>query len=167
VESDIQIRVGRPDDLPRLVEIYNHYVESSHVTFDTTRFQAAEREPWFGQFQAAGRYRLWVAADAQRILGYACSTPFKPKSAYAISVETTIYMDAGRCGAGVGTRLYRVLLESLTGCDIHGAYGAIALPNPASEALHRRLGFRPVGTLQEVGRKFDKLWSVAWYEKRI
>ena len=44
---------------------------------------------------------------------------------------------------------------------------AIALPNDASIALHERVGFRPLGTFGEVGRKFGKYWDVRWYERSV
>lgn len=161
------IRPGRHEDLSSLVRIYNHYVSSSHVTFDTQPFSVEEREPWFGQFASSGPYRLVVAERAGEVIGYASSTPFKDKAAYAISVETAIYLDPECLGLGVAYRLYTVLLESLESEDVHRAYAAIALPNPASVSVHEKLGFEHVGTLTQAGRKFGKLWDIAIWEKRI
>ena len=70
-------------------------------------------------------------------------------------------------GQGIGKRLYEVLLQNLSGIGLHGAYAGIALPNDASVNLHAALGFRKVGVYEEVGYKFGKYWSVAWYELRI
>ena len=42
-----------------------------------------------------------------------------------------------------------------------------SLPNAASEGLHRRFGFEEIGLYDEVGRKFDRYWSVRWFEKHI
>jgi phosphinothricin acetyltransferase len=55
----MHVRSARRADLPRLTEIYNHYVEGSHATFDVTPFTEAERSPWFDQFDG-GRYQCWV-----------------------------------------------------------------------------------------------------------
>jgi phosphinothricin acetyltransferase len=41
----------------------------------------------------------------------------------------------------------------------------VALPNEASIALHERCGFEKVGVFREVGRKFDRLWDVAWWQR--
>jgi phosphinothricin acetyltransferase len=70
-------------------------------------------------------------------------------------------------GRGIGETLYKALFAGLDGCDLHGAYAGITLPNDASVKLHQKLGFRQIGVFEEVGRKFDKYWSVAWFEKRI
>ena len=83
-------------------------------------------------------------------------------------METTIYLDPGAVGKGIGRALYGELIDMLLADErVHRAYGGVALPNAASAALHESLGFRRVGTYHEVGYKFDKYWDVAWYEKDL
>ncbi|MFM9755288.1 N-acetyltransferase family protein, partial [Streptomyces turgidiscabies] len=86
----------------------------------------------------------------QEILGYATSSPFRAKQAYATSVEVTVYLRPDAGGRGVGTLLYEALFEALSGEDLHRAYAGIAQPNEASVRLHERFGFRHVGTYREV-----------------
>ena len=159
------VRPARPADRPAIVGIYNHYVRSSHATFDTRAFTVLERDPWFGQFRDAGPHRLLVAERGGVVAGWASSTRFRPKPAYERSVETTVYLAAGDFGAGLGRRLYAGLLESVADAGAHRACALIALPNPASLALHEGLGFSHVGTLSEVGFKFGRYWDVAIYER--
>ena len=162
------IRFAASDDLNRLVEIYNHYVMETHVTFDTESFAVAERIQWFNQFAETGRYRLLVAETEEGIVGDASSTYFKPRAAYNTSVETTIYLDPKHQGHGVGSQLYGELIDQLVAeASAHRAYGGIALPNEGSVALHRKLGFERVGSYHEVGYKFDRYWDVDWYEKDV
>ena len=166
--AGLRIRPALPEDLGDLVRIYNHYVSNTHITFDTEPFTTEERRSWLEGFARAGPYRLLVAEVESSVVGYASSTRFRPKQAYHTSVETTVYLDPQHVGRGFGRRLYAALFELLTGDPrIHRAYAGIALPNPASVALHERLGFRPVGTFQEVGHKFDRFWDVTWYEKDL
>ncbi|MFC7015674.1 GNAT family N-acetyltransferase [Streptomyces viridiviolaceus] len=167
--ADVQVRPGVESDLQALTELYNHYVMETPITFDTRVFTPEERRPWLLSHPEDGPYRLRVAADAysQEILGYATSSPYRAKPAYATSVETTVYV-APRAGRrGVGTLLYEALFEALSGEDLHRAYAGIAQPNEASVRLHERFGFRYVGTYREVGRKFGRYWDVAWYEKPL
>jgi len=164
----IQIRPAREPDLPSLVRIYNHYVVRTHITFDTEPFTVARRRSWFDSFSSRGPHRLFVAALADHPVGYASSSPFRGKSAYDRSVETTIYLDPEFVGRELGRSLYAQLLEAMEiEPSVHRAYGGIALPNPASIALHERLGFKLVGTFREVGFKFDQYWHVSWYEKDV
>lgn len=165
--ATLVIRPAEEQDLDHVVRILNHYIRSSHVTFDTDPFDRDSRSSWFAQFGAAGRHRLVIAEDGPVIVGYAASTPLRPKAAYLPSVETSIYLDPDHTGRGIGIRLYRTLLDALAREDVHRAYAGIALPNPGSVALHEALGFHHVGTFDEAGRKFDRFWSIGWWERRF
>ncbi|MFF6877052.1 MULTISPECIES: GNAT family N-acetyltransferase [unclassified Streptomyces] len=167
--TEVQVRPGVEGDLEALTALYNHYVHETPITFDTAIFTPEERRPWLLSHPEDGPHRLMVATepDTREILGYATSSPFRMKPAYATSVETTAYVAPGAGRRGVGTLLYTALFEALSGEDLHRAYAGIALPNEASARLHERFGFRHVGTYREVGRKFGRYWDVAWYEKPL
>ncbi|MDQ8706803.1 N-acetyltransferase family protein [Streptomyces sp. LHD-70] len=165
----VQVRPGTEGDLDPLTEIYNHYVRETAITFDTVPFTPEERLPWLRSHPEDGRHRLLVAqqASGSPILGYATSSAFRPKPAYETSVEVSVYLTPDAAGRGVGALLYTALFDALSTEDVHRAYAGIALPNAPSVHLHERFGFRHVGTYAEVGRKFDRYWDVAWYEKRL
>jgi phosphinothricin acetyltransferase len=161
------VRPGTLRDLPALTDIYNHYVRSGAATFDITEFTVDERLDWFTHYAEAGPHRLVVADEGGDAVGYATSSPFGSKPAYATSVETTVYCRADMTGRGLGTLLYAALFDALSKEDLHRAYAGVALPNDASIALHQRLGFRPIGTYLEVGRKFGRYWDVRWFARPL
>jgi len=161
--SDVAIRPVEQGDLPALLDIYNHYIVNTPITFDIEARTLAQRQEWLNQFAPTGRYRCFVADRAGQAIGYVCSARFKEKEAYATTIETSIYLAPGEGGKGLGRRLYATLFEALDGEDIHRAYGGVTLPNDASVALHRAMGFVHIGTYPEVGRKFGKYWDVAHY----
>jgi len=164
----LEVRTAESGDLNRLVEIYNYYVSETHITFDTEPFAVGARTQWFTQFAESGPYRLLVGEVDGEVIAYASSSMFKPKPAYSTSVETTIYMADLHKGYGHGTQLYARLVDDLIAePSVHRAYGGVALPNDASVALHRKLGFTRVASYHEVGFKFDKYWDVDWYEKDV
>jgi phosphinothricin acetyltransferase len=163
----VTVRDARPDDLPALTEIYNHYVRTSPVTFDIEPFTVGRRREWFAQFGASGRHRLVVADEDGRAIAYACSHPFRPKQAFDTTVETTVYCAPDALGRGVGRLLYAALFDALRGQDLRLAVAAITLPHEASIRLHEDFGFTCVGVTHAVGRKFDRYWDVAWYEKPL
>jgi phosphinothricin acetyltransferase len=165
--TDVVVRPGIDEDLPRLTSLYNHYVEHTHVTFDLEPFTVEARRTWFGHYAAAGRHRLLVAEGGGALLGYATSGRFRDKPAYDPSVETTVYCRPEAAGRGVGSALYTALFAALQDEDVHMAYAGVALPNEASLALHRRFGFAEVGTFREVGRKFDRWWDVTWLARVV
>ena len=162
------LRNAETGDLNRLVEIYNHYVTNTHVTFDTEPFAVGARTQWFTQFAESGPYRLLVGEVDAEVVGYATSTRFKPKPAYNTSVETTIYLDPQYVGRGVGRALYAALLRQLQEePSVHRAYASLALPNPASVALHEALGFVRAGSYHEVGFKLGEYRDIDVYEKDL
>lgn len=164
----LNIRLGEAHDLSRIVDIYNHYVTDTHVTFDTEPFAVGARTHWFTQFTESGPHRLYVGEADEQVVGYACSQPFKVKPGYSTSVETSVYLDPEHTGCGMGTRLYEHLLNAIESEEsLHRAYGGIALPNPASIRLHEKLGFVHVASYHEVGFKLGKYWDVNWYEKDL
>jgi phosphinothricin acetyltransferase len=165
--TGIAIRHAEQGDLPELLAIYNHYVVHTPITFDLEPRTLAQRQEWFDDFAKTGKYQCLVAVDRDRPLGWVCSAKFKEKAAYSSSVETSVYLAPGEIGKGIGRRLYRTLLEALSGQDIHRAFGGITLPNEASVALHRSVGFEHIGTYPEIGRKFGKYWDVALYLRQM
>ncbi|MEU3184448.1 N-acetyltransferase family protein [Streptomyces sp. NPDC006923] len=167
--AEVQVRPRTEADIGALTDIYNHYIHETAITFDTVAFTPEERLSWLRSHPVDGPHRLLVAQDVPsgRVLGYATSSPFRPKAAYSTSVEVSVYCADDAGGRGVGTLLYKALFESLEGEDLHRAYAGITQPNEASRRLHARFDFRHVGTYAEVGRKFDRYWDVAWYEKSL
>jgi len=106
-----------------------------------------------------------VAEQAGGIVGYACATKWKARSAYRFSVETTVYLADGLAKQGLGSRLYDELFRLLKAQGIHAAIGGIALPNDASVALHEKFGMRKVAHFEQVGFKFGKWVDVGYWER--
>ncbi len=154
-------------DLPAILDILNHYVLHDHCTFDTEPWSVAQKQAWFDGFAASGPHRLLVARRDDRIEAYAHSARWRPKNAYDVTVETTIYVAPDATGQGLGGRLLGRLLTELRGTGALRAVAGVAQPNEASNRLHERLGYRVVGTFHRVGRKFGRDWDVTWFERDI
>ncbi|MEU6864294.1 N-acetyltransferase family protein [Streptomyces sp. NPDC046876] len=162
-----RIRPGTESDLEELTRIYNHYVIETPITFDIEPLTVDQRRPWLLAHPDSGPHRLLVAEEGGKLLGYATSSAFRPKQAYATSVETSVYLAPEHVGRGIGGLLYTSLFEVLEQEDVHVVLAGLTVPNEASRRLHERLGFRPVGVYEEVGRKFGRFWDVAWFQKRL
>ena len=165
--SKFGVRPAAAGDLEHINEIYNQYIGETHYTFDIEPMTMSTRTEWFSQYAQSGPHRLFVALLEDRVVGYASSNRFRPKVGYNTSVETSVYLAPDAVGKGAGTRLYETLFNALKDEDLHRAYAGIALPNPASIALHQRFGFKRVAHFTEQGRKFDRYWDVAWFEKPL
>ena len=163
----LAVRAAAPDDLPRLTEIYTHYVLTSPATFDLEPFTVEQRREWFAHYGPSGRHRLLVAVAGGTVAGYATSSRWRAKPGYDGTVETTVYLAPEATGLGAGARLYGRLFADLAVEGVHRAVAGIVPPNEASVRLHRRCGFDEVGRFTEVGWKFGRHWDVVWFEKRV
>lgn len=163
----VTIEHAGPGDLPAILDILNHYVLNDHCTFDTDAWRPAQKRAWFDGFTTQGPYRLLVARAPTQLLGYAHSGQWRPKRAYDVTVETTVYVAPDALGQRIGSRLLERLLELLRGTGALRAVAGVAQPNEASNRLHEALGYRPVGTFHGVGHKFGRDWDVRWYERDI
>jgi phosphinothricin acetyltransferase len=159
------IRPASLADLPRITEIHNHYVQNTHITFDVRPFAPEQRVAWFNEHSDGGRHRLLVAEDGVKIFGYTATGSFRSKEAYETTVEVSVACAPESTAKGIGTRLYQALFPVLEQEDVRRVVAGIAQPNPASNALHERFGFKKIGAFTEVGRKFGKYWDVLWMEK--
>src|SRR5262245_7752626 len=126
------IASGSLDDLEAISEIYAHYVRTSAISFDVEVPSGAWRREWFSVFDTRGPHRLLVARIRGKAVGYAASVPYRPRAAYAPSVETSVYVAPSHVGPGLGSALCGALLAELEREDVHRAYAGIAIPNPAS-----------------------------------
>jgi phosphinothricin acetyltransferase len=161
--TEIGIRRVEQGDLPALLEIYNHYVTETAITFDIEPRTLVQRRDWFDGFASSGRYQCFVAMKQGRAVGWASSHRYNERAAYDTTVSVSVYLAPEACGQGQGRRLYATLFGALAGEDIHRLFAGITLPNEASVGLHRSFGFEPVGIYREVGRKFGQFWDVAAY----
>ena len=107
-----------------------------------------------------------VAEDGE-VRGYAESSVYRDRSAYEQTREVAVYLGLDARQQGFGRRLYDELLGKLRDDGIHVAVAVIALPNEASERLHRACGFAEAGVLREVGWKFAAWVDTAYWLLRL
>jgi phosphinothricin acetyltransferase len=105
-----------------------------------------------------------VLEQTSEIVGYAYATPWKARSAYRYSAESSVYLAPASTGKGFGKQLYQALLAELRGAGLHAINAGIALPNPASVALHEALGFQACAVFREVGYKFERWVDVGYWQ---
>lgn len=161
-----ETRGARESDLGVISAIYAHAVEHTVATFD---LEPPDLDYWRARLdgQHPGDHLLVAVDDTERVVGYAYSWSYRPRPAYDLTRETSIYLDSSVRGLGLGRLLYPALLQTMAVSGVHTAIAAVALPNPASEALHRSVGFEKVGEMREVGYKFGQWIDMAWYQKML
>ncbi len=158
----VVIRPALAADADRICEIYNHYVTNTIVTFEEELVTASEMRE---RIAAVVEKLPWLVLECDGVIaGYAYASPWKARIGYRFTVESSIYLAPEHVGCGFGSALYGALLEALRALDVHCVIGGAALPNPASIALHEKLGFRQVAHFRQVGRKFGRWIDVAYWQ---
>lgn len=156
------IRDVSVNDSQKVVEIYNYYIKNTSITFEEVPLTNEDMKE---RIMSRNLKLPWIVYEENNeILGYAYATEWKLRSAYKFSVESTIYLKYDVLGKGLGTKLYKELLNRVESENIHVVIGGIALPNKQSVALHEKLGFVKVAQFKEVGYKFDKWIDVGYWE---
>jgi len=162
----MRIRLASADDARAVRDVYAPVVESSAISFELSVPSVDEMAA-----RIVGRQPTypWLVAESQAdgVVGYAYAGRFSGRAAYDWSVETSVYLAEAARGRGVGRALYEVLLALLAAQGYRQAMAGIALPNPASVALHERVGFAPVGVYRAAGWKFGAWHDVGWWQRPL
>lgn len=150
------IRDATEADLPAILALHNHHIANTTSIWRTVLADLAERQAWFADRKAKGFPVLVAEQDDRAFLGYASYGPFRAGDGYDGTVENSVYVALDAQGRGIAKALMEALLSHASRDGRHTMVAGIALPNDASVALHRRLGFVEKGILVGIGRKFGR-----------
>lgn len=160
------IRPAEPRDAEAIAAIYNHYIVNTIITFEEEVITAQDITERIKETGAANLPWL-VAEEDGAVVGYAYASKWKGRCAYRYSVECSVYFSPSSVSKGWGTKLYEALFGVLREKSIHVVIGGIALPNPASVALHEKLGMKQVAHFNEVGFKFERWLDVGYWQMSL
>ncbi len=159
------IRDAAPADGAACADVYRPYVTDTVVTFEDDPPSAAKMAR---RIAAAQQRHAWlVLGEPGAVAGYAYAGPVEERAAYRWACEVSVYLEPGRRRTGAGRTLCEALFDRLSTRGYRRLVALMALPNPASEGLHRAMGFQPVGTLRRIGWKHGAWHDVAWMQRDI
>jgi L-amino acid N-acyltransferase YncA len=165
--SAITVRACEEGDMPSVTEIYAHHVLHSPATFELDP-PSLQEMMHRRRVIVEGGYVYLVAEADTGIVGYAYASAYRSRPAYRFTVENSVYVRADYEGRGIGQRLMQVLLAE---CEKRPFRQMIAVigdsANHASIELHRRLGFRMIGTFRSVGFKFGRWLDSVLMQKEL
>ena len=156
----MEIRKLTRDDWPAVREIFEQGIAGRSATFET---EAPSWKAWDRSQLDGQRY---VAVEKGRVVGWVAAHPVSSRPCYAGVVEHSVYVRDDWQGKGIGRALLERLFESTEQAGIWTIQTGIFPENEASLALHRKAGFRVVGTQERLG-KMDGVWlDVVVLERR-
>lgn len=160
----MKLRFAVQEDIPSLLDIYRHYIPTN-ITFEYVLPSQEEFSRRVSSFSAV--YPYLVAEEQGKILGYAYAHRIAERAAFSWGAELSVYLSPDAAGHGLGKRMYQALIELLRLQGVRTVYGLVSSPNPASEALHRSLGFELMGVQHKAGYKNGQWIDLLWFEKNI
>ena len=162
------IRPATEKDLPHTLALYRHWVRNSVVTFDETPPSLRTYRSRFRHYQKHGFPYVVAESPSGDILGFAQVQPFRQKSAFRKTVESSIYLGPATTGKGLGTALLTALIDECEDAGIREIIAVIADQGAeASLALHKKFGFVETGRMQKVGYKFERWVGIILMQKSL
>ncbi len=160
------LRPADPGDAEAIRAIYNASVATETASLDTEPRSAEAQAQWMRRHDF-DPWPAYVAVSDGDIVGWASLSPYNPKPGYRTTAENSLYVRADQRGAGVGTALLRHLVDEAPRHGIREIVALITGTNLVSLRLHEQFGFRLVGRLENVGRKFDRWVDVVLMQRSV
>lgn len=152
---DIKIRPAVFSDIDTILEIINHEILHSTSIYDYEPRDFEAQKLWFEEKQKQ-KLPIVVAESENGAIGFATYGSFRQKEAYKFTIEHSVYVAQEFIGKGVGKLLLAELIHLAKNQGYHTMIGAIDADNSGSITFHEKFGFKSIGTIREVGYKFDK-----------
>jgi len=154
----LKIRTAAKKDLSSITDIYNEAVLNTTATFDVEPKSVAEQEDWFDKH--TGKYTIIVVVEDNIIAGWAALSSWSERRAYSNTADVAVYIKKEFHGKGIGKQLVKELINKGSKNGLHTAIAKICSENEVSFNLFKKLGFKHIGTMEEVGYKFDRVLDV-------
>lgn len=164
--TNLVVRSARVADAKAIARIYAHHVQHGTASFDAVARTPIQTEGKIRETLSKG-WPFIVAQRAEAVLGYAYVTGFRDRPAYGYTCENSIYVDPAFVGQGVGVQLMRALMEQARDCGFRQMIAVIGGGEPASVALHSKMGFTHAGRMRNVGRKFGRWLDTVYMQAEL
>ena len=154
----LTIRQAALEDLGAITEIYNDAILKTVATFDTKLKALDEQRSWFASH--GSKYPILVAELDSLVVGWASLSRWSDRCAYSDTAEISLYIEEEHRGEGIGRKLLRVIIQEGRKVGLHTVVARIVEGNEVSIHLFEAAGFKHIGVMKEVGRKFGTLLDV-------
>ena len=160
----IEVRSATKDDLLQILAIYNEVILNTTAVYSYAPHTLEMREAWFKE-RTENKFPVLVAVtEENKVTGFCTYGHFRAWPAYKFTVESSVHIHTDFRGKGIAKQLMQVLIELAKTNGIHAMMAGIDADNRGSILLHKKLGFEIVGTLKEVGFKFDRWLDLTFME---
>lgn len=166
LSSNLVVRLASVADADAIARIYAHHVRHGTASFDTEPRTPVQTEQKIAEILSKG-WPFLVAERNDVLAGYAYVTAFRDRPAYGFTCEDSVYVDPDHVGRGVGALLMHALMVQATECGFRQMMAVIGGGEPASIALHTKMGFTHAGRMRCVGRKFGRWLDTVYMQAEL
>jgi phosphinothricin acetyltransferase len=167
VLRDIVIRDATESDMTDAQRIYEPDVLNGLASFEEVPPTVDELLKRRAGVLATGLPYLVAEVDGQ-VAGYSYATSYRPRPAYRHTIEDSVYVSETMRGHRIGTALLHGLIARSETGPWRQMLAVIGNgENAGSIALHRRMGFQPVGTLRSVGFKLGQWIDIVLMQRAL
>lgn len=166
--SSVEFRTVTDGDVAAVLDIYNHYIQTSTVTFDLDPWSTEDMVHKIETVAELGMPFIVAELDGD-LIGYGYLSTWREKCAYETTMENTLYLRDSARGAGIGRLLLDELMRLGREAGVREVIAVIANTADAAPSirLHEKAGFVRVGEMDRVGRKFDEWIGVVMMQKSL
>lgn len=140
------------EDWEAVASIYAEGIATGLATFEK---QVPTFEVWD---KAHLKWCRIVAVDKNIILGWAALSPVSGRCVYGGVAEVSVYVGQAYNRKGVGKVLMKELISQSEKNGFWTLQSGVFPENVGSIALHKKVGFRYIGTRERVGQ-LDGIWK--------
>ena len=134
----------QPSDWPAVRAIYAQGIATRQATFET-------EPPSWEEWNAGHHTKLRLVVElGGEVVAWAALAPSSRRPCYAGVAEESVYVAEEARGKGVGVAILSELIAQADDAGVWTIQTSIFPENVVSIALHRRCGFRVVGTRERI-----------------
>jgi phosphinothricin acetyltransferase len=157
---DFEIEEMKSSDWDQVSLIYKMGIETDNATFEKS---IPSWDSWVLNHLPGCNI---VARSGNKILGWAALSPTSKRKVYSGVMEVSVYVSEECWGKGIGLALLKKLIDLSEEKGIWTLQAGIFPENEVSINLHKKCGFRTIGTRERIG-KMDGGWrDVVLMERR-
>lgn len=163
----MQIEEASLRHIEAMTAIYKDAVTNTTAVWTELALDARGMALWFKRRKRAGFPVIVATGAGDEVLGYASFCDWRSLDGYRHTVESSIYVHSNHRRIGIGTLLMMALIERANFLGKHTIIAGIDAANVGSLRMHKKLGFREVGVLNEVGTKFGRWLDLAVLQLKL
>lgn len=161
-----QIRLANKNDVSDILEIMNEIILNSLAMYDIDPKAESDVEQWLST-KNKNKFPVIVLTSEDKVIGYATYDQFRPRQGYKSTIEHSVHLNKSYRGKGLGKSLLKEIIEYATKEGYFNMIGGMDKTNTKSIELHKKLGFKKVGEIPFVARKFDRWLTLELYSKLL